>query len=129
MIAEWPAAVSDSQPLSYWPRFANRLGHHSSQSERLPAAGAAQPAMRLRAATVGAQIVRIWASHGRTVTAEQRRWAEAAVAQPEFRIVPAGASEDSLRRAAAEAEFPCVVKSVSLSASQGCYVPTARTPR
>src|SRR5215471_6185789 len=38
--------------------------------------------------------------------AEQRRWADAAVAQPAFRIVPAGASEGSLRRAAAEAGFP-----------------------
>jgi len=52
--------------------------------------------------------------------AEQRRlWAGAAVAQPAFRIVPSGASEDSLRQAAAEAGFPCVVKAVSLSASQG----------
>lgn len=50
---------------------------------------------------------------------QRRRWAAAAVAQPAFRIVPAGASEDSLRRAAAEAGFPCVVKAVSLSASQG----------
>src|SRR5215472_4381998 len=52
--------------------------------------------------------------------AEQRRlWADAAVAQPAFRIVPSGASEDSLREAAAQAGFPCVVKAVSLSASQG----------
>ncbi len=52
--------------------------------------------------------------------AEQRlRWAAAAVPQPKFRIVPAGASADSLRRAAAEAGFPCVVKAVSLSASRG----------
>ena len=39
--------------------------------------------------------------------AEQRRWAEAAVVQLAFRIVPVGASEDSLRRADAEAGFPC----------------------
>jgi len=39
--------------------------------------------------------------------AEQRRWTEGAVAQLAFRIVPVGASEDSLRRADAEAEFPC----------------------
>ena len=52
--------------------------------------------------------------------AEQRRlWAAASVAQPAFRIVPAGASEDSPRRAAEEAGFPCVVKAVSLSAGQG----------
>ena len=50
---------------------------------------------------------------------QRRRWAGAAVAQPAFRIVPATASQDALRRAAAEAGFPCVVKAVSLSASQG----------
>jgi biotin carboxylase len=50
---------------------------------------------------------------------QRRRWAGAAVAQPAFRIVPADASQDALRRAAAEAGFPCVVKAVSLSASQG----------
>ena len=52
-------------------------------------------------------------------TEQRRRWADASVAQPAFRIVAAGASEYSLRRAAAEAGFPCVVKAVSLSASQG----------
>jgi biotin carboxylase len=52
-------------------------------------------------------------------TEQRRRWAAASVAQPAFRIVPAGASESSLRRSAAEAGFPCVVKAVSLSASQG----------
>src|SRR5215469_2190344 len=52
--------------------------------------------------------------------AEQRRlWAGAAVAHAALQIVPSGASEDSLRQAAAEAGFPCVVKAVSLSASQG----------
>jgi len=50
---------------------------------------------------------------------QRRRWSGATVAQPVFRIVPAGAPEDALRRAAAEAGFPCVVKAVSLSASQG----------
>jgi biotin carboxylase len=50
---------------------------------------------------------------------QRRRWADAAVPQPAFRIVPSGAPEDSLRQAAAEAGFPCVVKAVSLSASQG----------
>ncbi len=47
------------------------------------------------------------------------RWAAAAVPQPKFQIVPAGASENSLRQAAAEVGCPCVVKAVSLSASQG----------
>ena len=41
------------------------------------------------------------------------------VAQPQFEIVPAGAPEDSVRRAAEAVGFPCVVKAVSLSASQG----------
>ena len=51
--------------------------------------------------------------------AQRRRWADAAVAQPEFQLVPAGASADAVRRAAVAAGFPCVVKAVSLSASQG----------
>jgi biotin carboxylase len=50
---------------------------------------------------------------------QRRRWADTGVAQPIFRIVPAGAAEDSLRQAAAETGFSCVVKAVSLSASQG----------
>ena len=49
---------------------------------------------------------------------QRRRWAHAAVAQPAFRIVPA-ASADSVREAAAQVGLPCVVKAVSLSASQG----------
>ena len=50
---------------------------------------------------------------------QRRRWAGAGVAQPESRLVPAGASAAAVRRAAAETGFPCVVKAVSLSASQG----------
>jgi biotin carboxylase len=50
---------------------------------------------------------------------QRRRWAAAAVTQPAFRIVPAAASGDSVAAAAAQAGFPCVVKAVSLSASQG----------
>jgi len=50
---------------------------------------------------------------------QRHRWAAADVAQPAFRIVPPDAAEDSLRQAAAQAGFPCVVKAVSLSASQG----------
>jgi biotin carboxylase len=50
---------------------------------------------------------------------QRRRWAGAGVAQPEFQLVPAGASAGAVRRAAAETGFPCVVKAVSLSASQG----------
>ena len=52
-------------------------------------------------------------------TQQRRRWADAGIAQPAFRIVPATASADSLRHAAARVGYPCVVKAVSLSASQG----------
>ncbi len=46
-------------------------------------------------------------------------WAAAGVAQPRFEIVPAQAPDDAVRHAAEAAGFPCVVKAVSLSASQG----------
>jgi biotin carboxylase len=52
-------------------------------------------------------------------TQQRRRWADAGIAQPAFRIVTPAASEDSLRYAAAQVGFPSVVKAVSLSASQG----------
>ena len=51
--------------------------------------------------------------------AQRHRWAAARVAQPAFRVVPAAATEDVLRQAAAEVGAPCVVKASSLSASQG----------
>jgi biotin carboxylase len=51
--------------------------------------------------------------------AQRHRWAAGGVAQPEFRVVPAAATEDALRQAAAEIGAPCVVKATSLSASQG----------
>jgi biotin carboxylase len=41
------------------------------------------------------------------------------VAQPKFEIVPAAAPEGAIRQAAEAVGFPCVVKAVSLSASQG----------
>jgi biotin carboxylase len=50
---------------------------------------------------------------------QRRRWAAAGVAQPAFRIVPAGASEGAVEEAAARVGYPCVVKAVSLSGSQG----------
>ena len=48
--------------------------------------------------------------------AQRQRWAAAGVPQPSFRLVPAG---DCVRPAAEAVGFPCVVKAVSLSASQG----------
>jgi biotin carboxylase len=50
---------------------------------------------------------------------QRRRWARAALPQPRFQVVPAAASAGSVREAAARVGFPCVVKAVSLSASQG----------
>jgi biotin carboxylase len=49
---------------------------------------------------------------------QRRHWAAAGVPQPRFQVVPAGDGE-AVRRAAAAVGFPCVVKAVSLSASQG----------
>ena len=51
--------------------------------------------------------------------AQRCRWAAAGVPQPGFRIVPAAARERSVQQAATQTGFPCVVKAVSLSASQG----------
>jgi biotin carboxylase len=54
---------------------------------------------------------------------QRLRWAAAGVPQPRFAIVPATAAADAVRGAvrgaARAAGFPCVVKAVSLSASQG----------
>ena len=50
---------------------------------------------------------------------QRRRWAAAGVAQPGFEIVPAAAPDGVIGGAAAAVGFPCVVKAVSLSASQG----------
>jgi biotin carboxylase len=51
--------------------------------------------------------------------AQRLRWAAAGVAQPALRIVSAAAPEESVEQAAEATGFPCVVKAVSLSASQG----------
>ena len=48
--------------------------------------------------------------------AQRQRWAAVGLPQPAFRIVPAA---HSVRPAAEAVGFPCVVKAVSLSASQG----------
>ena len=82
---------------------------------------AADTPMLVLAATVAARmglphnpVDAVLAATGKA--AQRRRWAAAGVAQPSFRIVPAG---DSVRRAAEAVGCPCVVKAVSLSASQG----------
>jgi biotin carboxylase len=50
---------------------------------------------------------------------QRQRWAACGVAQPTFAIAAAGAGQDAVRQAARAVGFPCVVKAVSLSASQG----------
>jgi hypothetical protein len=50
---------------------------------------------------------------------QRQRWAAAGVPQPRFEIIPATAPAGTVRRAAETVGFPCVVKAVSLSASQG----------
>jgi biotin carboxylase len=50
---------------------------------------------------------------------QRRLWAAARIAQPAFRLVPPAAAPEAVERAAAEVGCPCVVKAVSLSASQG----------
>jgi biotin carboxylase len=52
-------------------------------------------------------------------TRQRRLWAAAGVPQPRFEIIPAHASGDAIIQAAAATGFPCVIKAVSLSASQG----------
>jgi biotin carboxylase len=52
--------------------------------------------------------------------ARQRQlWAAAGVPQPRFEIIPAHSSGDAVRQAAAATGLPCMIKAVSLSASQG----------
>ncbi len=50
---------------------------------------------------------------------QRLRWAAADVTQPSFRIVSAAAPDTAICDAARAVGFPCVVKAVSLSASQG----------
>ena len=50
---------------------------------------------------------------------QRQRWAAAGVSQPQFAIVTAAAPEDCIRDAAEAVGFPCVLKAVSLGASQG----------
>jgi biotin carboxylase len=95
-----------------------------AESGPVDAVVAADTPMLVLAATVAA---RLGLPHNRVEAVraaadkatQRRRWAAAGVAQPAFRIVPAGASEDALEAAAARVGFPCVVKAVSLSGSQG----------
>ena len=95
-----------------------------SASGPVDAVIAADAPMLLLAATVAA---RLGLPHNPAAAvlaasdkARQRQlWAAAGVPQPRFAIVPAHAGAGAVRQAAAATGFPCVVKAVSLSASQG----------
>jgi biotin carboxylase len=75
---------------------------------------AAAVAARLRLPHNPAEAVRNATDKAR----QRQRWAAAGVPQPRFEIVPT-ATDDAVRRASMAVGFPCVVKAVSLSASQG----------
>jgi len=51
--------------------------------------------------------------------AQRCRWAATGVPQPAFRVIAAGSDEYAVMSVAAELKFPCVVKALSLSGSQG----------
>ena len=75
---------------------------------------AAEVAVRLGLAHNPVEAVRNAADKSR----QRQHWAAAGVPQPRFQIVPS-ADGGAVRDAAAAVGFPCVVKAVSLSASQG----------
>jgi biotin carboxylase len=92
-----------------------------ARAGRVDAVVAADTPMLVLAATVAAMMglphSPVDAVRAATDKAAQRqRWAEAGVPQPSFRLVLTG---DSVRQATEAVGFPCVVKAVSLSASQG----------
>jgi biotin carboxylase len=75
---------------------------------------AAEVAARLALPHSPAEAVRNAADKAR----QRQCWAAAGVPQPRFKVVPA-VTDGAVRRASAAVGFPCVVKAVSLSASQG----------
>ncbi len=61
--------------------------------------------------------------------AQRRRWAAAQVAQPAFRVVPAAATEDALRRAAAEVGGRAWSRPPRSAPARGSCAPTTRRRR
>jgi biotin carboxylase len=96
----------------------------TARSGPVAAVIAADAPMLVLAATVAARLGLahnpVEAVRAASDKARQRtRWASAGVAQPSFRVVAAAAPEDAVRQAAQATGFPCVVKAISLSGSQG----------
>jgi biotin carboxylase len=109
--------VSPANPGASARRILAQAGH----LKPVDAVVAADTPMLVLAATVAARMGLphnpVDAVRAATDKAAQRqRWAAAGLPQPSFRLVPAQAC---VRQAAEAVGFPCVVKAVSLSASQG----------
>jgi len=118
-------------PLAGRPVIPVSLADPRASAERLAARGrpaaavvAADAPMLVLATAIAARLglphnpvaaVRAAADKAR----QRTRWAAAGLAQPAFRIVPAAAPDDAVRQAARAVGLPCVVKAISLSASQG----------
>ena len=108
---------------------ADRLVARVARVGPVAAVVAADAPMLVLAAVVAARLGlphnRVAAVRAAADKARQRtRWASAGLDQPAFRLVPAAAPhdavrDDAVRRAARAVGFPCVVKAISLSASQG----------
>jgi biotin carboxylase len=99
-------------------------GRIASRSRPVDAVVAADAPMLPLAAAVAARMGLPHNPGGAVLAAadkarQRQLWAAAGVAQPRFAAVPATAPDDAIRRAAVATGFPCVVKAVSLSASQG----------
>jgi biotin carboxylase len=124
-------ASDGALPVGDHPVIPVRPGDPEHAAERIvsscghvDAVVAADAAMLLLAAAVAA---RLGVPHNPAAAvlaaadkARQRQlWAAADVPQPRFEIIPAHASGNAIRQAAAATGFPCVIKAVSLSASQG----------
>jgi len=109
--------VSPGDPDGSTRRILTRVGPVdavvAADAEMLVLAATVAAAMGLSHNTVDAVLCAI------DKASQRQRWAAAAVAQPEFRIVPAGAADAGITEAAEAVGSPCVVKAVSLSASQG----------
>jgi biotin carboxylase len=102
-------------------RCAEQIASHSGAVDAVVAADAP---MLLLAAAVAARLGLphnpVGALRAAADKARQRElWDGAGVAQPRYKIVPAHASDAAVREAAAVTGFPCVVKAISLTASQG----------
>jgi biotin carboxylase len=131
MGADLTVASDGALPLGGRPVIPVRPGDPARAAELIASCSglvdavvAADAPMLLLAATIAARLGLPHNPPGAVLAAadktrQRERWAAAGVAQPRFQIVPAHARAAAIRQAAAATGFPCVVKAVLLSASQG----------